>query len=396
MKTDKRFLCIQILALLGFVLTIKLAIIYYNANYNDYALMSFCSINDFIDCDGAAKTTVSQVFGIPLAYWGMLFYLTVFFLTIVDKLKKIRFLHFLEVFKCPLSYIAVLGIISFIISIVLAAFSLFVIRKLCILCLVTYFIDLFIAGIASDIFRNTVTNLKETFCDFIDGAKKYPKTFIVLLIAFTSFITYSGVTNVFLPHVRKSNDIKKYAKMKHNPYKVTGNTLGNPSGDVVIDLYSDFVCPHCYIQNIMLHRAAQEYSNVKVIHHNLPFDKECNAAIPINAHPGACVYAKAAMAAGIQGNYWGMSTFLYENRPKNKKELRKHLKDLNLDEAKFFKDFESAEIDKKLKEEVFDINDKLGIDATPTMYVNGDKKVGITSYELLRKYLEEHGATRTK
>ena len=98
MVIDKRKLFVQILAVIGFALSVKLAMIYYTANYDKYALSSFCSINDFIDCDGAAKSTVSQFLGIPLAYWGMLFYLLTLFLTFVDKLKNIKFLKFLEVF----------------------------------------------------------------------------------------------------------------------------------------------------------------------------------------------------------------------------------------------------------------------------------------------------------
>ena len=58
------------IALIGFITTIKLAIIYYNANFNPYALPSFCSVNSLIDCDGVGKTTESQFFGIPLPYWG--------------------------------------------------------------------------------------------------------------------------------------------------------------------------------------------------------------------------------------------------------------------------------------------------------------------------------------
>ena len=109
MNLNKKRLIIQILSIFGFLLTIKLAMIYYFANYERYSLASFCSINDLIDCDGAARTTVSQFLGIPLAYWGMFFYVLVFFLTIVDKLKNIKFLKFLEVFKNPMSYITVLG-----------------------------------------------------------------------------------------------------------------------------------------------------------------------------------------------------------------------------------------------------------------------------------------------
>ncbi len=138
MKIDKKNLAIQILALAGLALAIKLAFIYYAANFDKYALASFCSINDFIDCDGVAKTTHSQVMGIPLAYWGIFFYIVVLFLTVVDKLKNIKFLKFLEVFKDPKAYITVLGSIAFLCSMGLASVSLFKIKKLCILCVITY------------------------------------------------------------------------------------------------------------------------------------------------------------------------------------------------------------------------------------------------------------------
>ena len=108
---------ILILSLIGFITTIKLMIIYIDSNFNPYALPSFCSINEFIDCDGVAQTIHSQFLGIPLAIWGMSLYIFIIFLIFADTLKKIKFLSFLEVFKNPLAYIATLGLISFFISI---------------------------------------------------------------------------------------------------------------------------------------------------------------------------------------------------------------------------------------------------------------------------------------
>ena len=67
----KKKIAIAVLSIIGIITTIKLAMIYYNANFNPYALSSFCSVNQFIDCDGIAKTTEAQFLGIPLAYWGM-------------------------------------------------------------------------------------------------------------------------------------------------------------------------------------------------------------------------------------------------------------------------------------------------------------------------------------
>ncbi len=395
MNVDKKNLSIQILSIIGFILTIKLAIIYYVANYVQYALSSFCSINSFIDCDGAARTSVSQFLGIPLAYWGMFFYITIFFLTIVNKLKKYKFLHFLEVFKNPNSYIVVIGSIAFLCSMILGGISLFGIKKLCILCFITYFIDLAIALIAIEGgIKEYFLSFKTTFIDFIDGIKKYPKTFVTLLISVIVFLTYSGITYSFIPHIQKSKEIRKYYNMKVNPYKVSGNVLGNENGSVVIELYSDFVCPMCYVNNIMIHKAAKEYSNIKVVHHNYPFDTICNPYITAMMHPNACFMARASIAAEKQGNYWGMGSLLFERQPKNDEEVMKLAEEINLDMDKFLKDYNSTETFNKLDNEIQYAYEELGIDATPTMYVNGEQYVGIKPYATLKEILEKHGAKK--
>ena len=396
MKIDKKKLTVQILAIVGLLLSIKLACIYYVANYEKYALSSFCSINEFVDCDGAARSTVSQFWGIPLAYWGIFFYITVLFLTVVDWFKKFRLLKFLEVFKNPMSYVSTLGTVAFACSMVLAGLSVFKIHKLCILCFITYFIDLFIALAASSgEFKKLVEAFKTTFVDFIAGAKQYTKTFVVLVIMAAAFLVYSGTTYNFVPHVKKQKAILKYRDIKFNPYRVKGNVLGAEDGDVVIELYSDYVCPICYMENIMLHEAVKDFSNIKIVHHNVPFDKECNPYISINMHPNACFMAKGAIAAGKQGNYWEMSSLLYENQPKNMEQMLKLADQLGFDKDKFINDLESEvtanEIEVELKK-----SDDLQIDSTPTIFINGDEIVGIKPYYELKDILVEHGAKPRK
>ena len=392
MNIDKKKIAVQILTLIGFALTIKLACIYYVANYEKYALSSFCSINEFIDCDGAAKSSVSQFWGIPLAYWGMFFYITVFFLTIVDKLKKFKLLKFLEVFKNPMSYITFLGTIAFACSMVLAGLSLFKIHKLCVLCVITYVIDLIIALVASSgKFKVIVNDFKTAFIDFIKKKKKYTKTFIVLLILAVSFLCYSGMTYNFVPHIKRQKAILKYRDIKFNPYRVKGNTLGAEKADVVIELYSDYVCPLCYINNIMLHQAAKEFSNIKVVHHNFPFDKECNPYISVNMHPNACFMAKGAISARNQGNYWEMSSLLYESQPVKMDDMLKLAKQLGFNEGKFIQDFNSEKTAKEIEDELSKAY-ALQLDSTPTMFINGEKVVGVKPYYELKEILIKHGA----
>jgi predicted DsbA family dithiol-disulfide isomerase len=103
--------------------------------------------------------------------------------------------------------------------------------------------------------------------------------------------------------------------------------------------------------------------------------------------------ARAALSAGKQGNYWGMSSLLYENHPQSETTLTPLVEKLGLDKEKFYKDMNSKETSDKLQEEVYHTYE-LNLDSTPTTFVNGEKKVGLMSYEDLQKWLEEHGAKR--
>ncbi len=141
---DKRRIAILFITFLGLVTTLKLAWIYYDANFNPYALASFCSVNNVIDCDGVAKTTHSKFLGVPLALWGLFLYSVMLFMLFVDRLKFGVF----KVFKNPLDYIAALGITSFVLSIGLLFISVFELKKLCALCLVTYLLNLAVALLA--------------------------------------------------------------------------------------------------------------------------------------------------------------------------------------------------------------------------------------------------------
>ena len=92
----KKKILIGSIAFIGIITTIKLAIIYYNANFNPYSLPSFCSVNEFIDCDNVAKTSESQFFGVPLALWGMFLYAFILLMLFAEKLKNHKLLKFLE------------------------------------------------------------------------------------------------------------------------------------------------------------------------------------------------------------------------------------------------------------------------------------------------------------
>ena len=373
------------LTILGLLCCVELGVVYYQANYNPYAEPSFCNINEFVDCDAVAQTSKAVFTGIPLTYWGMFLYLFILMLLHVDKLKEIKWLWFLKVFKNPMSYISVLGIVSFLISICLAVVSIFQIDKICILCFVTYFINLAIGLVATD-FKNggLVKSVKDSYFDFIDGVKECTKPFIIAMVIIGTFLSWAYVE---MPFASRKQSIKHYMFMKHNPYKVSGNVLGNPEGQIRVEFFSDFECPVCYSYNIMLHKIAKRNKDVLIIHHNLPLDKKINPYLDKDYHKRAGQLAVYAVAAENQGKYWDMADKLYENPPENDGDAVELAKKMGLDTEKFRSDITSDETREKIQKDISYAVAK-GVDGTPTIIVNGNNYHGAKAYfELERAIL---------
>lgn len=389
---------ILLFAIIGFLTTIKLAFIYYNANFNPYALPSFCTLNSFIDCDGVAQTKESIFLGVPLAYWGMFLYIFMIFLLFVEQLKAIKFLKFLEVFKNPLAYISTLGFISFGVSIILACVSIFEIKKLCILCLFTYILNLLIAIIATDFKAGFLSSFKLSIKDFIAALKikKYLISFILLALLGSGMLTYTTLTYCFAPQIKRYNEMKEYQKMENNnPYKVEGNLLGDRNGKLIVYIYTDYRCPICKIDNVILHRAVTELEGFQIIHKNLPLDNTCNKNVPQPFHVGSCMLSRYALAAEKQGHFWDFNSSIFEKQPQDEKAVLDLAKSIGLNTEELKADANSPATIKIIKQDI-DQATKLGINGTPTMVINGKLYIGIKPYYELRDILLKAGANERK
>ena len=364
----KKTIIIALLAAIGLVLTFELAFIFFKVNFNETYSASFCSVNNLIDCDGVAKTNYSMFLGIPLALWGMFYYLLTLFLNFVLVIQN-RFKNTIfDVFKNPKSYIATLGLVSFAVSICLATISIFKINKICVLCFVTYFIDLFIAFAAKSKGSFFVQDIKNTILDFIDGVKKYTLLFIAAVLVFTGFVTYTSVSLVFSPQQKMQKSFEEFMQMKKNKYAASGNVMGNPKGNKIY-VYSDFLCPFCRITNIMVSKFAHEQKDVLVLHENFPLDSSCNKYVPNTVHPGACVLAKYALAAEKQGKYWDMANLLFDEQPNSEADILYLSEKINIDVARLVNDVNSPEIEQELYNQIENAHAK-GIYGTPTIVID--------------------------
>lgn len=385
-----------ILIIIAFAVTVDLAFIYYQANFNAHALPSFCTISDFIDCDGVARTTESQFFGVPLAYWGIFLYAFIAMLMCVDFLKKIPFLKFLEVFKNKYHYIASLGLISFTISMVLLCVSLSVIKKLCIMCAITYVLNLAIGLVAAHgIEGNFAGALKQSWKDFIDALKPIPYrvAFTVVMICAFVFLSWTYTSAKFSPALQHQRKYGEFINQKVNKYAIKGNILGSKEKDaVILHVFSDYRCPICAPANIMIHKVVREFKNVRVEHHNLPLDMSCNANVHQPFHIGSCELARYALAAKKQNKFWEVDSFLFTHQSIPQEEMLQALKNsgLGLNIKQLEQDAKSPEIEREIQNDIGYAFSK-GILGTPALKMDNDFEMGIKGYPELKEWIIKHG-----
>ncbi len=385
--SSKRRILITVLCIIGLILSFDLVYIYIKASFLHGAPKSFCSINSFIDCDGVAQTDKAFFLGVPLAIWGVILYLLFLFLTYVDKIKEKVKLPILNVFKNPSSYIASIGLFSFCVSIILACISIFSIHKICILCFATYFVNLFIS--ISAVQKNFFfTDIKNTVVDCFNGIKEYLPVFLIFLIITVPLFTYLSTSLVLAPNIKAFKEFKEFQDMKYNKYSIHGNTLGNPDGDVQIYVYADFMCPFCKIMNVMLHKLAKDDNKVLIIHSNYPLDMDCNPTVRSAMHKGACTLALYALAAEKQGDYWGMTSSIYDDKPTSETAVINIGRNLGLNVDKLYADAHSDEIKELLEQQIYrGINENLI--GTPTLVIDGIPHTDAPSYSKLQELVKQ-------
>jgi protein-disulfide isomerase len=147
---------------------------------------------------------------------------------------------------------------------------------------------------------------------------------------------------------------------------------GNPEAQVTIVEYADYQCPACASYNPLLSRLTEEYSEVAVVYRHYPL---------VTIHPNAFNAAKASEAAGKQGKFWEMHDILYEKQTEWSEERNargkffEYAEGLELDMEKFESDFDSNEVKGRVEKNLFEAQ-ALGLNSTPSFFVNGERFTG--------------------
>jgi protein-disulfide isomerase len=171
-----------------------------------------------------------------------------------------------------------------------------------------------------------------------------------------------------------------------SPVTLADHVRGPAEAPVTIIEYSDFQCPACATYYPIVERLVTEASTtVRFVYRHFPL-------YPI-PHKNAVVAAEASEAAAMQGKFWEMYRLLFENQKlwENSDTAAAVFEEyagrigLNLEVYKkdVVSDVVKARVEKDRAEGV-----ALGVNSTPTFFVNGTAVVNPNSYESFKELIE--------
>ncbi|HXB74306.1 MAG TPA: thioredoxin domain-containing protein [Candidatus Acidoferrales bacterium] len=155
---------------------------------------------------------------------------------------------------------------------------------------------------------------------------------------------------------------------------------GPASAPITLVEFSDFQCPFCYKAVAQLNTVLKAYpTHVKLVFKQFPL---------VDSHPEAAISAAAALAANQQGKFWQMHDVMFANHGGlSRKAIMEWAAGLGLDMKRFTADLDSPGIKQAVMRDMDDGN-KAGVDATPTLFIDGQKYNGALALDALKPVIE--------
>jgi protein-disulfide isomerase/uncharacterized membrane protein len=352
-----------------------------------------CNINSTVSCDAVAASKYSEVFGIPLGVWGLGFFLamTVLAITILinHKSKKEH--------EPAWFFMSLVGVVS---SIVLGSISLGVLGSVCLICIGIYVLTVALAGIAGSMWGK-----RKAFLDFSG------KTLLVgLSTAVISVAVAVLGFNLLKPTAQLPSELQDLPG-KHdgpntppvlapqsvdipihkNAYSGFGEDFrkGPDDAKIVIVEFADYMCPGCgQTAPVMEDLQKQLGQRALFVFKNFPLSNQCNSQMQNDMHPFSCDIAKLARCSGLYGKFWEYHLKAFAEQAKaSKAQARQWGKEVGLTDPQMDQCLSSPDMLAKIRDDV-DIANKVGVNSTPTIFINGKKYLGDRNVPAMRAVID--------
>lgn len=215
------------------------------------------------------------------------------------------------------------------------------------------------------------------FCYNIHTMKSFTSIIVLLVLGFGGLIYWASQNSskeTVLPDVSVGAvDRNSVMQVRSDDY-----VLGSASSSVVLVEFTDMECPACAAYHPLLKSVTDGFGDkIAFVQRHFPL---------IQIHPHAVFAARAVEAAGVQGKYHEMTGLLYANQgawrtgDRSVENYISYAEQLGLDVDQFRKDVNSdtvaAKVETQRQEAI-----ALGIDSTPSFFLNGEQISGMQSSE---------------
>jgi len=186
----------------------------------------------------------------------------------------------------------------------------------------------------------------------------------------------------FIDGLKKDYKVTSYIE----PARVTVATAGFPSkgpanAAVTIVEFSDFECPYCGGFYPTLKEIEKNYKDrIRIVYRQFPLT---------SIHPRALKAAEASLCANDQGQFWQMHDAMFTDQ-KNLEvsDLKDKAAKLTLNTGTFNACLDSSKYASIIKNEILE-GAKLGVNGTPSMFINGRFLSGDQPYDDLAKVIDD-------
>lgn len=364
------------LSLGGLADSIYLAISHYRV-YTDIGYSSFCAISKSINCDTVSQSPFSILGGVPVPVWGILGYLVFSLLLGKAWLKR----HQQKDGWALLQSIALLFSIY---SIVLAFISTYYVHSYCIMCILSYGINLLLLFYTWMIRKRfqlppLFTGVKRDLLVFWRSPVSRMSGIVVLALVLAGLTT-------FPPYWSYSETLPIDA-LNAGMTEEGHPWIGASTPELEITEYTDYLCFQCYKMHRYLRKLVARYpEKIRLVHRHFPMDHAINPLVKEAFHVGSGQMAILALFAAEQDKFWQMNDALFEYGRKRKDlDLNDLSSQTGVDHSGMRKALSNrTDLQMRLVKDIW-AGMKLDITGTPAYVIDGEVYLAQIPPEVLRK-----------
>lgn len=373
------YIPVVLIAMIGFFDACYLAVSHYRV-YTDMEYQSFCAISRAFNCDTVSQSPYSILIGVPVPVWGIIGYAVVILLLLFARPQLVSGKRI-----WTLVFLISLGFSIY--SMVLALISTFWIDSYCIMCILSYAVNLLLLYFSWLIRKRfQVEPLLSAVKLDVEHLLPRSKRSLGFLVCCVS-ILLAGLAA--LPSYWR---LKPPELSQEIPTGTTAEGFpwcGAEHPKLVITEFADYRCFQCKKMHFFLRNLIQKNPDkIRLIHRHFPMDQKINPIVREPFHEGAGLLSMIAIAAARDGKFWPMNDRLFElARERQEMDTKMLARDIGMDP----KSLVDALLDPRTKAHLSrDIQDgiRLGISGTPAYLVEGNLYLGWLPGNVLARVME--------